>query len=161
MKLLPCRLAVKSPTGFLLKGALFLSFLNKIIATVENIEWVFVYSTLMNKKLRSKILKKETDEIDDTLSGYKAISVNSDEGKDFHTLIKDPKDEVLGKRFRISDKDLKKLDAWEDEYKRVFIILNSGITAWVYILKKENFKDVGHSREMSDKEAFEGSGFKP
>jgi len=141
-----------------------LSYLSKIIAkstqVQDNIGWVFVYGTLMNLHLLSKILKYNVgEEIDDSLSGYKAISVDTRDGEDFRTLIKDKKDNVLGKRFTINSMELQKLDNWEDFYKRISVTLDSGVQAWAYILTKEGFKDVGHNRDMPDDIAFEGSGF--
>lgn len=141
-----------------------MSYLSKIIAintqVQDNIGWVFVYGTLMNLHLLSKILKYNVgEEIDDSLSGYKAISVDTRDGEDFRTLIKDKKDNVLGKRFTINSMELQKLDNWEDFYKRINVTLDSGVRAWVYILTTEGFKDVGHNRDMPDDIAFEGSGF--
>ena len=141
-----------------------MSYLNKIIGIKvdDNVAWVFVYGTLMNLSLLSKVLKYNVgEEIDDSLPGYEAISVNTKNGDDFHTLILNEKDQVLGKRFKVNAVELQKLDTWEDLYKRISVVLDSGIRAWVYVLKKDNYKDVGHNRTMPDKEAFEGSGFKP
>lgn len=142
-----------------------MSYLSRIIANSkvdDPIAWVFAYGTLMNLHLLSKILKYNVgEEIDDSLSGFEAVNMDTVEGEDYHTLIRNENDQVLGKRFKVNPIELHKLDNWEDQYKRISVTLDSGTPAWAYILKKENYKDVGHNRNIPDKEAFKGSGFQP
>jgi len=48
-------------------------------------------------------------------------------------------DQVAGFVFAISPEELKQADAYEvDDYQRISVQLQSGISAWVYVNAKEN-----------------------
>ena len=106
---------------------------------------VFVYETLLNQTLLSKILKRQADTQKDKLLGYREISMESKEGDNYHTLIRDKEDFVLGKRFCVSREELKRLDSWEQGYYRKKVKLGSGNISWVYILKTSEMADKGHN----------------
>ncbi|KAG1271563.1 hypothetical protein G6F64_015585 [Rhizopus arrhizus] len=58
-------------------------------------------------------------------------------GKAEHPIVYaryDPQDEVHGTVFEISQKELHAADSYEvADYKRVSVLLKSGVHAWVYI----------------------------
>ena len=120
-----------------------LRVLHKIVAS--ELEQVFVYETLMNNKLRNRLLKRPTETVVDQLIGYREISTETLEGKDYHTLIPDEVSAVMGRRFYATQEELHKLDRWEDEYYRKKLQLLSGNRAWVYLLKVSSMKDMGHN----------------
>ena len=120
-----------------------LSALNKVIQERKN--FVFVYETLLDKGLRRKLLKKMLLPHPDHIIGYREISVESNEGTNYHTLVVDKTSSVLGLRFEISDYELHILDQWEDQYSRKKLLLHSGNMAWIYFLKVENMANKGHN----------------
>jgi len=117
--------------------------LHKIVAS--ELEQVFVYETLMNNKLRSRLLKRPTETVVDQLIGYREISTETIEGKNYHTIIPDDASAVMGRRFYVTQEELRKLDRWEDEYHRKKVQLLSGNRAWIYFLKVSSMKDMGHN----------------
>jgi gamma-glutamylcyclotransferase (GGCT)/AIG2-like uncharacterized protein YtfP len=98
-------------------------------------EKVFVYKTLKKRKTdtkalghplhRSEFLQKAI------LPGYRDVN----RGKGYHTILKDPSSEVKGKLMHVTHEDLKRLDDWEDKYKRIKVKLKDDETAWAYQLK--------------------------
>jgi gamma-glutamylcyclotransferase (GGCT)/AIG2-like uncharacterized protein YtfP len=104
-------------------------------------EQVFVYATLLNPKLRKKLLKREPETFIDKLAGFREITVSTSEG-DRHTLIQD-KNMVMGRRFFVTPKELRMLDRYEEEYIRKKLKLKSGNIAWVYFLKVSDMKNEG------------------
>jgi len=109
---------------------------------------VFVYETLLNNKLLAKVLKRPTDTVTDKLMEYKEISMEGKHGKNYHTIIPDVNDYVLGKRFYVTPEDLKILDKWESDYSRKKVRLVSEQVAWVYILKLNEMADKGHNYKI-------------
>jgi gamma-glutamylcyclotransferase (GGCT)/AIG2-like uncharacterized protein YtfP len=112
---------------------------------------VFVYETLMNNKLRSRLLKRNSETHVDKLVGYREINVSTSEGENYHTLISD-NDVVMGRRFFVSPEELRILDEYEDQYTRKKMPLQSGNTAWVYFLKVKSMKDMGHNLYVPNSE---------
>ena len=101
-----------------------------VTAATANVQQVFVYETLLNNKLLTKVLKRPVDTIADKLMGYREISMESKQGKNYHTIIPDVNDYVLGKRFSATPQDLKLLDKWENEYARKRVRLVSEQVVW-------------------------------
>jgi gamma-glutamylcyclotransferase (GGCT)/AIG2-like uncharacterized protein YtfP len=98
-------------------------------------EKVFVYETLQKRKIDTEALghplyKYETMQ-DCILQGYKEVN----KGNGYHTIIKKDNSEVKGKILSVTPNDLKKLDDWEDKYKRIKVTLKNGEEAWAYQLK--------------------------
>lgn len=123
--------------------SILLKALAKVTSSRKQIP-LFVYETLLNTKLRDHLLKRKIKTFVDKLVGFKEISVETNQGKYYHTIIPDT-DVVLGRRFYITPSELKNLDAWEDQYQRKLFRLGSGIRAWVYVLRKDAVKDMGHN----------------
>jgi gamma-glutamylcyclotransferase (GGCT)/AIG2-like uncharacterized protein YtfP len=121
--------------------------LRKIIPD-KGMEKVFVYATLLDKKARKKLLGRDVEYHVDKLIGYREVNIESNEGPNYHTLLPDETDSVLGKRFLVTLDELRKLDGWEDEYIRKKMQLVSGHVAWVYFLKVQNMADKGHNLDI-------------
>lgn len=113
---------------------------------------VFVFETLMNKKLQELLLGKIVHQEEDSIKNWKEISVETKEGKDYHTIVPSLGDIVKGQALYVSQDDISKLDTWEDQYERKVCILSSGVKGYVYITKVEDMKDFGQntSVELND-----------
>lgn len=107
-------------------------------------ERLFSYGTLRYEKVQIANFGRKLEGQEDTLHGFKLSQVeikNSDvvatSGDNFHPIISytgNPSDWVSGIVFAISKEELVQADKYEvSEYKRVNVILKSGINAWVYI----------------------------
>jgi gamma-glutamylcyclotransferase (GGCT)/AIG2-like uncharacterized protein YtfP len=106
---------------------------------------VFTYETLMNRKLRKILLKREVEFDIDELEGYREIAVDTIEGDNYHTLISSEDDRVRGHVLHLTRDELGVLDAWEDQYKRVKVKTASGKDVLVYILRVSNVVDYGQN----------------
>ena len=53
----------------------------------------------------------------------------------YPTLKPAPGHRVYGEVFELGDTELKRLDKWEDRYRRVLVRLMSGELAYAYVLK--------------------------
>lgn len=94
---------------------------------------IFVYSTLKHQDAWKKALGHEIGNgYADQLDGWFEV----DKGDGYHTLELGNDGKVEGRVVEISDIDLKLLDAWEERYKRIEVVLKSGDRAWAYILNK-------------------------
>jgi gamma-glutamylcyclotransferase (GGCT)/AIG2-like uncharacterized protein YtfP len=95
-------------------------------------EAVFVYRTLLDKSVDYKALGHDVAQAKRAiLPGYKDLN----RGSGYHTIIKDPDSTVKGKILFVTKKDLKKLDSWENKYRRIRVTLEDGSRAWAYQLK--------------------------
>jgi gamma-glutamylcyclotransferase (GGCT)/AIG2-like uncharacterized protein YtfP len=98
-------------------------------------EDVFVFKTLEKRKTDTRALKHPLNGYEivrqGTLPDYKDVN----KGTGYHTIIKDKSSDVKGKILHITKKDLKKLDDWEDKYRRIKVVLKDGTKAWAYQLK--------------------------
>ncbi len=106
-------------------------------------QYLFSYGTLQLEKVQiasfGRILKGSADK----LYGYKLVSVEiTDENvlqqseQKFHPMaIPAGSDEYInGVVFEITRAELLQADQYEvDDYKRISVLLNSGIQAWIYI----------------------------
>lgn len=105
---------------------------------------LFSYGTLQQENVQlssfGRLLKGE----DDAMPGYKKSmleitgpEVVATSGERFHPIVEasaDPADSVAGKVFEITEAELAAADKYEvADYKRVEVVLGSGLTAWVYI----------------------------
>ena len=100
----------------------------------ESTNRLFVYQTLRNNKTLEKVLghTKITKRI--TLYGWNEKNM----GNGYHTIVKGSSDSVVnGDVMNVSDKDLEKLDEWEERYRRITVKLDDGRNAFVYIMRKK------------------------
>lgn len=108
----------------------------------------FAFETLMNNEVRSAVLKGDVETEFDVIPNYKEINVESEEGSDYHTIVPELGNFVRGMIMYVDQAQLDKLDYWEDQYDRVKCLLQSGRSAFVYVLRTENMKDVGKNTSV-------------
>ncbi len=104
---------------------------------------LFSYGTLREGAVQRAIFGREIAGAPDAvvahrlrtqvITGAKAIAIS---GRAEHTVLEptgDPRDQVEGVVFHLTDAELAEADAYEDKaYKRRLVRLRSGIDAWVY-----------------------------
>jgi gamma-glutamylcyclotransferase (GGCT)/AIG2-like uncharacterized protein YtfP len=112
---------------------------------------VFVFETLMNPEIRTAVLKTDIKTVLSAIPNWKEINVESDGGKDYHTIVPSLGDQVKGMILYVDEEQLKKLDYWEDQYDRKKVILSyngeHGV-AYVYVLKTDFMKDLGQNTSV-------------
>ncbi|OIR00356.1 AIG2-like family protein [mine drainage metagenome] len=107
---------------------------------------LFSYGTLQQDAVQLTSFGRLLEGYDDALPGYRQAlleitdaEVLRQSGKRFHPIVMpsdDPADEIPGKVFLISRRELDAADRYEvADYKRIAVGLASGRTAWVYVQK--------------------------
>ncbi|WP_158812937.1 gamma-glutamylcyclotransferase family protein [Methylocapsa sp. S129] len=110
----------------------------------ERIVYLFSYGTLQQESVQIASFGRLLKGADDALLGYKQSMIEITDpdvirksGKNFHPIVvatDNPRDEVPGKVFEITEAELAAADAYEvSDYKRVSAPLKSGVDAWVYV----------------------------
>ncbi|AFW00008.1 UDP-N-acetylmuramate--alanine ligase [Gluconobacter oxydans] len=105
---------------------------------------LFSYGTLQQDEVQLSSFGRLLHGEDDAMTGYTTSMVEITDpevlrasGKRFHPVVipsNNPSDEVPGKVFHITEKELKAADAYEvSDYKRIEVTLRSGRSAWVYV----------------------------
>jgi len=105
---------------------------------------LFSYGTLQDKAVQLANFGRELTGRQDAMTGYVLnwVDITDPEvvktsGKAKHPIVHasyDPKDEVCGMVFQITQQELRAADAYEvADYKRVSVLLKSGVHAWVFI----------------------------
>jgi gamma-glutamylcyclotransferase (GGCT)/AIG2-like uncharacterized protein YtfP len=107
-------------------------------------EYLFSYGTLQEEKVQRAVFGKAVagkpdaivgyDLVPVTISNHEAVAIS---GKAVHTTLIPAKGEsapIEGVVFHITADDLAAADRYESaEYKRISVVLRSGIEAWVYV----------------------------
>lgn len=96
---------------------------------------VFVYGTLKNPNLTRKVLGHYAPYKTETVEGEKETIhtyPNLIPKKDHH--------QVKGHELEVDDQDIKKLDQWEEKYKRKKVKLNDHDLSYYYRLKRNQFR---------------------
>jgi gamma-glutamylcyclotransferase (GGCT)/AIG2-like uncharacterized protein YtfP len=109
---------------------------------------VFVFETLMNPEIRAAVLKTDIKTYQEKIWNWKEINVESEGGKDYHTIVPSLGSEVKGLVLLVDEDQLKKLDYWEDQYDRKKVLLSAGNLAYVYVLRTDFMKDVGQNTSV-------------
>jgi gamma-glutamylcyclotransferase (GGCT)/AIG2-like uncharacterized protein YtfP len=105
---------------------------------------LFSYGTLQDKNVQLAHFGRELRGRPDAMPGYRqtmiAITdpqVVATSGKTHHPIVEpspDPGDQVQGSVFEITAQELAAADKYEvSDYKRVSVMLKSGVQAWVYV----------------------------
>ncbi|CAB3741742.1 MULTISPECIES: gamma-glutamylcyclotransferase family protein [Achromobacter] len=105
---------------------------------------LFSYGTLQDKAVQLANFGRELTGRPDAMTGYVQhwVDITDPEvlktsGKAQHPIVYasyDPKDEVRGTVFEVTQQELHAADTYEvSDYKRVSVLLKSGVHAWVYI----------------------------
>jgi gamma-glutamylcyclotransferase (GGCT)/AIG2-like uncharacterized protein YtfP len=96
---------------------------------------LFIYGTLINPKIQKNIIGHIINGIPDILKRYEKSAIEIDNEK-YPIIIPNKNKIVSGFIIEISNDELKKIDEYEGvEYKRIEIVLQSGISVWVYVKK--------------------------
>ena len=105
---------------------------------------LFSYETLQSEAVQRESFGRLLGGRDDAMPGFKQEMLEITDpdviklsGKRFHPVVSASTnwaDEVAGKVFFISEEELAAADRYEvSDYKRVEVLLKSGISAWVYV----------------------------
>lgn len=106
--------------------------------------WLFSYGTLRQREVQVALFGRPLDGRADVLPGHAVVplritdpGVIATSGSAEHTIARptgNPRDEVPGLVFRITEADLAAADAYEvADCRRVSVRLQSGIEAFVYV----------------------------
>jgi gamma-glutamylcyclotransferase (GGCT)/AIG2-like uncharacterized protein YtfP len=94
---------------------------------------LFIYGTLIDPEIQKSILGRIINGIPNILEGYEKSEIEI-EGEKYPLTVQNKNEIVEGLVIDINDDELKKIDEYEGvEYKRIEIVLQSGISAWVYL----------------------------
>jgi hypothetical protein len=110
----------------------------------EDIINLFSYGTLQYPEVQKTSFGRLLDGTDDAMPGFRREMVEitdpdviAKSGERFHPIVmpsENPEDAVSGKVFQISNAELAAADRYEvSDYKRIEVVLKSGLTAWVYV----------------------------
>ena len=105
---------------------------------------LFSYGTLQLERVQLETFGRRLTGAADALPGYGRTMVRITDpaviaasGADHHPIVAasgDPEDSVEGMVFEITADELAAADTYEvSDYKRVEVVLKSGLRAWVYI----------------------------
>src|SRR5271167_4212790 len=105
---------------------------------------LFSYGTLQLESVQMKSFGRLLDGRSDAMQGYRKdmLEITDPEvirtsGERFHPVVSnsgDPADEVQGMVFSITSEELEAADRYEvADYKRIEVMLKSGLTAFVYV----------------------------
>jgi gamma-glutamylcyclotransferase (GGCT)/AIG2-like uncharacterized protein YtfP len=106
--------------------------------------FLFSYGTLQYPGVQMASFGRLLEGADDRMTGYRREMVEitdaevlAKSGERFHPIVlpsTNADDEVSGKVFQITPEELAAADQYEvAEYKRIEVVLKSGIKAWVYV----------------------------
>ena len=102
---------------------------------IAQITRIFVYETLLDPEVLEEAIGKQKKPKETKLKGYREISKDlNDNQKNYHTIIPDKSQTISGKVYELTKDELKKLDQWEKEYKRITVHCSDG-EAFAYQLK--------------------------
>jgi len=107
-------------------------------------EFLFSYGTLQLETVQMAIFGRRLIGTRDSLPGFEeALVVIDDEatvsmsGKTHHAIAKftgNSSDSIAGTVFALTPEEIQSADRYEvPEYKRVEVVLQSGVRAWVYV----------------------------
>jgi hypothetical protein len=105
---------------------------------------LFSYGTLQYPDVQKATFGRLLNGTDDAMPGFRREMVEitdpdviAKSGERFHPIVmpsENPDDAVSGKVFQISEEELAAADRYEvADYKRIELVLKSGLTAWVYV----------------------------
>ncbi|EGD56003.1 gamma-glutamylcyclotransferase family protein [Gordonia neofelifaecis] len=108
---------------------------------------LFSYGTLMDPVVQEGVFGRRMRTIPDALPGFRVDSVTITDpevialsGTDTHRILRPGSSEarVPGARLELDDDALAAADDYEvDDYRRVEVVLASGVSAWVYLAHDE------------------------
>lgn len=97
------------------------------------LNYLFVYGTLIDKKVQEKVIGRKLSGIPNSLPGYKKSTVVID-NITYPILIPHQNGHIKGQVLELTEDELKKVDTYEtDVYRRIGVNLSDGMKAWVYV----------------------------
>jgi Gamma-glutamyl cyclotransferase, AIG2-like len=119
-------------------------------------EYLFSYGTLQQEEVQQATFGRTLSGKPDVLAGYALIhltikdtAVIETSGSASHPIIQktgNKSDTVMGTLFEVTPNELTSADFYEvDDYRRVSVVLASGLTTWVYV----DARDVASDRDVS------------
>lgn len=123
------------------------------------VQYLFSYGTLQQPEVQLANFGRLLVGTADTLSGFRVDMVEitdpvvlAQSGEAFHPILRvsgDQRDIVAGTAFIVSQIDVQRADLYEvDDYHRVAVTLNSGMSAWVYV--ERDAKNLGKGRCINE-----------
>ena len=119
-------------------------------------EFLFSYGTLQLEAVQTALFGRQLSGTPDVLSGFEEALLEIEDqatislsGKTHHSIVKftgHASDSVAGTVFAVTPEEIQSADTYEvAAYKRVAVLLRSGIRAWVYVDARYTSSDSGHS----------------
>jgi gamma-glutamylcyclotransferase (GGCT)/AIG2-like uncharacterized protein YtfP len=111
---------------------------------IDHTEHLFSYGTLRYEKVQLATFGRKLEGEQDYLPGYylEPLKITDPEviatsGEDIHSIVRfsgSSDDQIPGIVFKVSLQELEEADKYEvADYKRIQLLLRSGILAWVYV----------------------------
>ncbi|MFH0712528.1 MAG: gamma-glutamylcyclotransferase family protein [Candidatus Jorgensenbacteria bacterium] len=97
-------------------------------------EKLFVYGTLKEPEIQKEAIGRIAGGVPDVLKKYRKTEMPID-GENYPVIVPDENGVVYGLILEVSPEELKMLDDYEVEYKRIEVVLEGGTSAWVYVKK--------------------------
>jgi gamma-glutamylcyclotransferase (GGCT)/AIG2-like uncharacterized protein YtfP len=115
------------------------------MSTSTRTELLFSYGTLQDKNVQSANFGRELMGREDALTSYSRgrvpitdVEVVASSGESYYANAvpsSNPADAVSGTVFEVTEEDLTAADLYEEPagYRRISVMLRSGVRAWVYV----------------------------
>lgn len=98
------------------------------------VEKLFVYGTLKDLGVQKEAFGRVAGGTADVLKGYRKAEATID-GESYPIIVPDKNGVVEGLLIEVGPDELKLLDEYEEKYERAEVTLESGVRAWVFVLK--------------------------
>lgn len=96
------------------------------------LEALFVYGTLQDADVQRRVFGRTVEGTPDVLDGYRKAQITLD-GVVYPIAVADSMGTISGRILDVTAHELIDMDAYEGkEYRRVRVILRSGVETWVY-----------------------------
>ena len=114
------------------------------VSVDEPLQYLFSYGTLQHPDVQLDTFGRLVDGADDALPGYtvdyaeiadpRVVDLS---GLTVHPIVREtgnPLDKVVGRVLRVTDDEIDAADEYEVAlYRRISVVLASGLSAWVYV----------------------------
>ena len=107
---------------------------------VNNGVWIFAYGTLNDPAIQLKLYHRKLNGRPDQLNQYHLSTITQTVNNLLHTypiaiFSGNPSDVIPGMVYNITPQELEVTDIYEGaEYRRVPVLLQSGASAWIYVM---------------------------
>ncbi len=101
---------------------------------VNPMERLFVYGTLKDEAVQTRLIGRAVELAPNTLKGYQISSLTPTLEKSYLVLDPNPNQVVEGYTIEVSLWELIQIDEYEgNAYRRIRVTLRDGTAAWVYV----------------------------